>query len=335
VVALLQFRRFRRIQVIDYTPFYAQFDALGLSSWSAVVPPLVSARLDPAAHGDLPRWRKALAALPHFAGASSDLTADCLRVEPDVADPAERARLATLLQEFHPWRKGPFCLHGIHIDTEWHSDWKWNRLRNALDLRGATVLDVGCGNGYYGWRMLGAGAGVVIGVDPTLLYVMQYCAVGHLIGPTPNYVLPLRLEELPPGDHAFDVVFSMGVLYHRRDPHAHLHALRAHLKSGGTLCLETLVLEGEAAPVLIPAERYARMKNVWAIPTVATAEKWLADAGYHNVRCIDVTTTCVQEQRSTDWMRFESLASALDPNNPGKTCEGYPAPRRATFIARS
>lgn len=318
--------------MIDYTPLFSRLPELGLGDWSERVPPLVAARLDPATHGDLPRWHEALAALPVIPRTGRDLAAGCLRVEPEIADRVARASLADQLQAFHPWRKGPFCIHGIHIDTEWRSDLKWTRVQSAIDLRGKRVLDVGCGNGYYGWRMLGAGAALVIGIDPTLLYLAQYAAMRHFIGEAPNYVLPLRLEELPAGA-AFDVVFSMGVLYHRRDPLEHLRALGAQLRPGGELVLETLVIEGSPGEVLRPEERYAKMKNVHVIPAVPTVLRWLDEAGFRDARCLDVTPTTSEEQRSTEWMRFESLADFLDPQDPSRTCEGHPAPVRAIFTA--
>jgi tRNA (mo5U34)-methyltransferase len=75
------------------------------------------------------------------------------------------------------------------------------------------------------------------------------------------------------------------------------------------------------------------MRNVWAIPTPATLETWVANCGFRQVRVVDVTATTLLEQRSTEWMRFESLAEALDPKDPGRTLEGLPAPRRALVIA--
>jgi tRNA (mo5U34)-methyltransferase len=146
----------------------------------------------------------------------------------------------------HPWRKGPFCIQGVHIDTEWRSDLKWDRLAGAIaPLAGRLVLDVGCGNGYHGWRMLGAGARLVMGIDPTLLFVLQWMAINRYLGRNDLAVLPLGIEDLPDDLGGFDTVFSMGVLYHRRSPIDHLMDLHRLLRPGGELVLETLVLEGE------------------------------------------------------------------------------------------
>ena len=49
---------------------------------------------------------------------------------------------------------------------------------------------------------------------------------------------------------------------------------------------------------------------------------------------VDITKTTTQEQRATEWMSFESLANALNPNNPQLTIEGYQAPIRELIIAR-
>jgi tRNA (mo5U34)-methyltransferase len=170
-------------------------------------------------HGDLPAWRAALAALPPVEPGFED--GDAPALGGPAADPEA---LAGLLMKLHPWRKGPLRLAGVPLDTEWRSDWKWRRIAPHVDLAGHRVLDVGCGNGYYGWRMLGAGADCVVGLDPTLVFVMQWLACRQLSGPLPNFVLPLRLEQLPAGAGGFDSVFSMGVLYHRRDPVRHFRA---------------------------------------------------------------------------------------------------------------
>ncbi len=206
-----------------------------------------------------------------------------------------------------------------------------------MDLRGRRVLDIGCGNGFFGLRMLGAGAALVVGIDPTLLFVIQHLACRHFSGDLPNHVLPLGIEDLPPGPDGFDTVFSMGVLYHRKDPAAHLGRLRNLLKeSGGTLVLETLVLpQNRRGDLLVPDGRYARMRNVWAIPGTERLRGWVGDAGFESAEVVDETPTNPEEQRSTAWMRFESLEQALDPADASRTVEGLPAPVRAVLIARA
>ena len=283
------------------------------------------------AHGDLPGWRAALQALPQV-----ECGMDGGRAAPRLGAKApDPERLQEILLSFHPWRKGPLELAGVLIDTEWRSDWKWERVRKHVDLHDRCVLDIGCGNGYFGWRMLAEGARLVVGVDPTLVFVMQWLACWHFAGDEPNYVLPLAIEDLPAGPADFDAVFSMGVLYHRRDPAAHLAQLHGLLRRGGTLVLETLVLPGEAAdPVLVPTARYARMRNVWAIPSLQRLLQWVETAGFESPRVADVSATTTEEQRSTAWMRFESLAESLNSRDTGRTVEGYPAPTRALIIAQ-
>ena len=184
-------------------------------------------------HGDFDRWRQAVLSLP-APPASSVSFDDTVTVSAELPA-AEVARLRNALQALHPWRKGPFSLYGVRIDSEWRSDFKWRRIAPHLDLEGLRILDIGCGNGYYGWRMLGAGAALVIGIDPSVLFCMQHRAINRFIGDDRNQVLPLELESLPEALSAgrFDAVFSMGVIYHRRDPLAHLRRMARCLVPGG------------------------------------------------------------------------------------------------------
>jgi tRNA (mo5U34)-methyltransferase len=288
--------------------------AAGLPDWLHAVRPVLEARFCPSAHGDFERWHDIVVALPRARG--------------------NPARLRELLLGLAPWRKGPFSLGPVEIDSEWRSDMKWARLEDAINpLHGRCVLDVGCGNGYYALRMREAGARFVLGIDPTLLYVMQFLAVNVFRRDADVYVLPLRLEEAPAMARSFDTTFSMGVLYHQRAPIDHLRQLRDTLRTGGQLVLETLIVPGEESFACTPADRYARMRNVWLLPTVAELTTWLGRSGYREINVVDETMTGTEEQRTTEWMPFESLREALDPHDASKTVEGWPAPRRAIVTA--
>ncbi len=284
-------------------------------------------------HGDLPRWQAAIDQLPSPEQPTVALNCDAPRSE-FAQSASELDALRTALQGLHPWRKGPFDLGGVQIDTEWRSDFKWQRIAphlHALDNR--QVLDVGSGNGYFCWRLAGAGASLALGIEPAVLFNLQFDACRRLLGQRSAHQLPLGIEAVPRDLRCFDTVLSMGVLYHRREPMDHLQHLQQCLRPGGQLLLETLVVPGGVDTVLMPEDRYARMRNVWFLPSAKALCRWLQRLGYKDVQCVDINQTSVDEQRSTDWMRFESLSQCLDSADASKTVEGLPAPLRAVISA--
>jgi tRNA (mo5U34)-methyltransferase len=306
-----------------------------LQAWAQALPAQIEAGFNPKRYGDLQRWRAALESLPDLPAGQVHLDQSAVGVSGSPLSRQQAAALEDALRGLHPWRKGPFRLFDIEIDTEWRSDWKWDRVQPHLDtLTGKRVLDIGCGSGYHAWRMLGAGASEVIGIEPTPLFVLQFWALQRYIQAHGISVLPLGIEHIPPQLRAFDTVFSMGLLYHRRSPFDHLVQLRDCLTDTGELVLETLVVEGDENTVFVPPGRYARMGNVWCIPSPEALSKWLKKVGFKEVSIVDITVTTVDEQRQTSWMQFHSLSHFLDPNDPSKTIEGHPAPMRAILIAK-
>ncbi len=316
--------------MLNYEVLFDDLAGIGLATWRDELSVILHQKFSDSAHGDLEDWQAVLSGLPEIEQSPADLNAEAVTI-PGVED-ASLSGLRESLLRLKPWRKGPFDVCGVTIDSEWRSNLKWDRIKDSIvSLEGRTVLDVGCGNGYYALRMRGMGAGLVIGIDPTLLYVIQFLAICHFMRTEPVHVLPLRLHELPGSSAAFDTAFSMGVLYHQRSPDEHLAQLKSALRPGGELVLETLILPGAEAIAQTPENRYARMRNVWFLPTLPMLESWLAAAGFENVRLIDVTETTTEEQRTTEWMPFESLAEALHPSDSTRTIEGWPAPRRAAL----
>ncbi|MGI9219831.1 MAG: tRNA 5-methoxyuridine(34)/uridine 5-oxyacetic acid(34) synthase CmoB [Woeseiaceae bacterium] len=303
--------------MLQYERLWQCLADIGVGDWRSRIEALLHLRLSRAGHGDFIEWQETLAKL-------SEAPAD------------EEDKIRKLLLTLSPWRKGPFDVAGVHIDSEWRSDLKWARFADAVaPLQDRNVLDVGCGNGYYARRMCDAGARSVIGVDPTLLYVVQHLAIDHFTPQQDLFVLPLRSDELPQGARAFDTCFSMGVLYHQRSPLLHLQQLKSFLRQSGELVLETLYIPGEESYASTPADRYARMRNVWLLPTIAELTTWLQRSGFKNIEIIDQSMTTVDEQRTTEWMTFDSLDKALDEANPSKTVEGWPAPRRVVVVANA
>lgn len=321
--------------MFDFSDFYQLIAKNRLQSWLNVLPAqLTEWQNQP--HGDLPKWMRVLKKIPMDIPSIVDIK-DSVTIGTENELPSgQRAKIENLLRAFHPWRKGPYHVHDIHIDTEWRSDWKWDRvLPHISPLKGRYVLDVGCGNGYHMWRMLGEGAELTVGIDPSELFLVQFEAIRRLMGNDQRaHLLPLGIEKLP-ALKAFDTVFSMGVLYHRRSPLDHLIQLKNQLVKNGELVLETLVIDGDENAVLVPFDRYAQMHNVYFFPSAKALKVWLEKVGFVDVRIVDECVTTTDEQRTTDWMTHNSLPDYLDPSDPTKTIEGYPAPKRAILVARN
>jgi tRNA (mo5U34)-methyltransferase len=288
-------------------------------------------RLSDRKNGNYIRWNEAYKRLPEMTVASSSYS-DTVSILGEVHD---EEKLLCCLEALRPWRKGPFKIGNTFIDTEWRSDWKWGRVISSKKIRNklknARVLDVGCGNGYFGWRMLGSGARRVVGIDPSALFCIQHQCMRKYLDDTRNSVLPLKIEDIPENKQ-FDCVFSMGVIYHRKDPVDHLTRLHRVTRDSGLLILETLIQEGNNS--LYPKGRYARMGNVSCVPCESDLFDWIRQAGFRDPERIDRTRTSVAEQRTTDWMKFESLSESLDRHNSALTVEGLQAPIREIIIAK-
>lgn len=317
--------------MINYDDFLSHIRGTKLDSWYDPLAIQLAELWATLNDGNLPKLLNAVNTLPAIE--LSNVQMDEVITLQGNAD-SLREPLDTALKGLMPWRKGPFNFFGTAINSEWRCDLKWARLRPHIsDLTGRHVLDVGSGNGYYGWRMKSEGAATVAGIDPSWLSVVQHLAVNHYINDASHCVLPFTLENLTPNLEIFDTVFSMGVLYHRRSPLDHLWELRGALRPGGELVLETIVIEGKEGESLVPIGRYARMNNVWFLPTAKTLKTWLEKMGFIDIRIVNECTTTDVEQRPTDWKPGQSLADYLDPMDSSKTIEGHPAPRRATIIA--
>jgi len=288
------------------------------------------------AKGNFLKFKTVVDNLPDLYPKAIGLDASAVRAGEQVADPETKEQLFNGLKALCPWRKGPFDLFGIHIDTEWQSWMKWDRLSPHLPLiEGRRILDIGSSNGYYMFRMAAGNPLFVLGLEPQSSFYYQYLALQKYLKHDRVFCLPIPHDQLPAMEEYFDLVFCMGILYHRKSPVEMLRQIRESLRKGGEIVLENLVLKGRNNICLFPHDRYAKMRNVFFIPDLAAMESWLARAGFKDIRCIDVTPTNLKEQRKTEWIQTESLEDFLDPADPGKTVEGYPAPVRAIFMAKA
>ena len=281
------------------------------------------------------RYREPLANVAHLHAADCDLSGDVVTIgRANALSPGEQALVHQSLRAFMPWRKGPFSVFGIEVDAEWRSERKWNRLLPELpDLRGAVVADIGSNNGYYMFRMAAHKPAFVLGFEP---FVQHYYAFWLLNGFARQKCLRtelLGIEDLNLFQESFDVIFCMGVLYHRPSPMEALKDLLAALKPGGVLLLESQAIPGTESIALFPETTYAKVPGTWFVPTASCLHNWLVRSGFKQVRLFCRHAMSAEEQRRTEWMRFESYQDFIDKQDPSRTIEGYPAPWRVFFKA--
>lgn len=244
--------------------------------------------------------------------------------------------LIDLLQSLKPWRKGPFELFDTLIDSEWKSFIKYDLIEPYLDIENKTVVDVGCNNGYYLFRMLDKKPKALIGIDPSALFYMQFALINHFIKEPIKYEL-LGIEHLDLYVQSkklhIDTIICLGVLYHRRDPISSLKILSRSLKKGGTLILDAFIIDGDGHIALSPRDTYSKIPNIYFIPTIATLTNWLLRSGFEDIELIATSITTKQEQRKTSWIDAQSLEHFIDEKTQ-LTIEGYPRPKRGYVICK-
>jgi tRNA (mo5U34)-methyltransferase len=107
---------------------------------------------------------------------------------------------------------------------------KWQRFSSSLpaDLRGKTVLDVGCNAGFYSFEMKRRGAERVLGIDASAEYLEQARFASSVLKLDVEF-RQLSTYQVAQLAERFDLVLFMGVLYHLRHPLLALDLLREHV----------------------------------------------------------------------------------------------------------
>ena len=282
------------------------------------------------------RYRLPCEALQAFPAAKVACSGEVVKIgEASEISPTERTEVESRLRAFMPWRKGPFSVFGIDIDAEWQSQRKWQRLLPRLpNLRNKVVADIGCNNGYYMFRMVPFEPKSVIGFEPSVQHYYCFKALNGMARQENLHIDLLGVEHLPLFPNCFDVLFLMGIIYHRSSPVQTLRDIFSSLRSGGSLVLESQALPGESETALFPEKTYAKVPGTYFVPTGNCLKNWVLRAGFKDVEIFCQHPMSSKEQRRTDWMQFESYSDFIDPTDPRKTIEGYPAPERVYLLAR-
>ena len=178
---------------------------------------------------------------------------------------------------------------------------KWRRFAGAVpdDLRGRTVLDIGCNAGFYSQEMKRRGADRVLGIDSDERYLAQARLAAEVAGVDIEF-RRLSVYQLPLLGERFDVVLFMGVLYHMRWPLLALDLIHAHV-SRDLLIFQSMLRGSDQVTPVAPdlpfvvtapfddpgyprlhfvEHRYAGDWTNWWIPNRAAAEAMLRSAGF-------------------------------------------------------
>ncbi len=236
--------------------------------------------------------------------------------------------ILAIAKELKPWRKGPFKIDDLFIDTEWQSFIKFNILKPFMsEISQKYVADIGCNNGYYMFKMLEFNPAKLIGFDPSIKYRLQFELINALAKTPIKYEL-LGVEDLPNYALKFDVIFCLGVIYHRSDPVKMLKDLKAGLNKNGIVFLDTMYTEDEREIALVPNKTYSKIPNIYFVPSISALKNWCEKAGFKEFKVLATKKTDENEQRKTEWIDSFSLENFLDPKDKNLTIEGYEAPKR-------
>lgn len=247
----------------------------------------------------------------------------------------DNEKLSLLLEKLIPWRKGPWCISGNLIDAEWRSNIKYDLISEIIrDNKSSTLIDIGSGNGYYGFRALDDGASKVLCIDPSEKFFFQFELFQYFAqNPSIQYEL-LSFQDTKILPIKFDIALCMGIVYHQKNAYEVLECARESLKPGGLLVLESMTYPSNESIAFIPDGRYAKARNVYHVHSSRALMSLCKNVGFNNVEIFNERASSIDEQRKTGFAPYESLEDFLDKNDRSKTIEGYLSPNRAIILAR-
>lgn len=282
------------------------------------------------------RYREPYHILSRFSAHHLDFSGDTVIIgAPDEVNDSQRDEIRDQLRRFMPWRKGPFSVFGVEVDAEWRSERKWARLATKLpDLHGKIIADIGCNNGYYMFRMTHQQPRFVLGLEPSVQHYYCFNSLRQMSGLDNLAIDLLGVEHLPLFPDCFDVIFLMGIIYHRPSPIDTLRDIVSALTPGGSLILESQAIPGDEPYALFPDATYAKVPGTYFVPTGNCLKNWMQKAGFVDIELFCSHPMTALEQRKTEWMTFESYEDFINPDNPALTVEGYPAPLRVFLKGR-
>jgi tRNA (mo5U34)-methyltransferase len=159
-------------------------------------------------------------------------------------------------------RLGPW-FHNLHLPDGTQTapnhflgdfpQYKWEQIAGHLpaDMKGWSVLDIGCNAGFYSFQLARRGA-TVVGIDVNDRYLAQARWAADLFALAGRVTFRrMQVYDLARTDESFDLVLFMGVLYHLRYPMLGLDIVARRVSR--LMLFQTLTMPG--MEVATPPER--------------------------------------------------------------------------------
>jgi tRNA (mo5U34)-methyltransferase len=220
----------------------------------------------------------------------------------------------------------------------------WEKVRACLpeELKGRSVLDVGCNAGFYAVELKRRGAGRVLGVDSQRNLIRQAGFVRDVLGLDIEY-RRASVYDLDPRDTGqFDITLALGLVYHCK--HLVLALERLFAVTRELLVLETAIYPPEKSPgsfnyevgglkpllhplayVENPGEAKEAIYN-WFLPSIEALRALLKNIGFDEVEVFPATQSdrtilaCRKREPYPDSRAIAYLAASLAVEEGASRC---------------
>jgi tRNA (mo5U34)-methyltransferase len=217
------------------------------------------------------------------------------------------------LKRLEPWFHSIDLGGGITTKTESvmgepvdHPHEPWQVIQQCLprDLRGKSLLDVGCNAGFYSFEAKRRGAARVLGVDGQRQHIRQALFVRKVLGLDLEFrrMNVYELDQQAVGQ--FDITLALGLIYHLK--HLVLALENLYKVTREMLIIETAIMPPERTPesfthplgetqmrlhalALVENPQAAKEQIFnWFLPSVEALEALLRNTGFDNIEVVEV-----------------------------------------------
>jgi SAM-dependent methyltransferase len=189
------------------------------------------------------------------------------------------------------------------------------RILEGLDLKGARVLDIGCGTGGITVSLINDhGAAHVTGID----IEAPACATATQRAEAAGLADRITIREIEPGpfdfaDRSFDLVFSKDSIIHISDKEALAADVFRVLEPGGWFAASDWLISHDGEPSADMKSYIAAEGLDFAMAPPARYESALKSAGFENVRLVNRNPWYAEVARhELDQMSGESYAELVE-----------------------